>query len=78
MQRGKNIRRMKSDNRDGERIKRGVEISRKAFADSDSPPLNISDLTVEEAAKAVIRRVGLHETTQIYEDSRQGNRLSYR
>ena len=49
-----NIRRMNCDGRDIERIKRALEVSRKAYDEVSYPTLNISMLSVDEAAARII------------------------
>jgi len=55
-----NIRRMKCDGRDEERICRGVDISRKAFDGVDYPMLDITNLSVDEAVCEIIRLTGIY------------------
>lgn len=54
-----NIRRMQTDGRDEERIKRAVEVSRKAFNDVTYPQIDITNLTVDETADYILSIVKL-------------------
>lgn len=54
-----NIRRMKCDDRDEERICRGVEISRKAFDGIDYPRLDVTFFTAEKSAEIIIEKLNL-------------------
>ena len=54
-----NVRRMLIDRRDSERIQRTINESRKAFDDVDYPKIDLSDLSVSEAAKTILARAGL-------------------
>jgi len=51
---------MKCDGRDEERIRRGVDISRKAFDGVDYPRLDITNLSVDEAVCEIIRLTGIY------------------
>lgn len=54
-----NIRRMRKDNRSPERIRRAIETSRKSFDGVNYPKINITSMTVEETAKAILIQTGL-------------------
>lgn len=54
-----NIRRMKCDCRDEERIRRGMDISRKAFDDVNYPRLDITFLSAEKSAEIIIEKFNL-------------------
>jgi energy-coupling factor transporter ATP-binding protein EcfA2 len=56
-----NIRRMKIDGRDTDRIERALEISRNAYPDIEYPQIDITELSVDEATALVISRAGLSE-----------------
>lgn len=49
-----NIRRMQADGRDEDRIRRAVEISRKAFGDVIYPQIDVTNLTPDETADKII------------------------
>ena len=49
-----NIRRMKLDNRDEERIKRALKFSRPVYDELDLVKLDISELTPRQAALDII------------------------
>lgn len=55
-----NIRRMNCDGRDTERIQRAVEASREAYSDISYPTLDISMLSVDEAAARILEIAGLY------------------
>lgn len=55
-----NVRRMRADGRDPERIQRALEHSRPAYAGVDYPRIDITRLSAEEAAAAIL--VHLHRT----------------
>ncbi len=50
-----NIRRMQTDGRDPERIKRAIEQSRKAFEDVDYAQVDVTHLTVEQTSDAILK-----------------------
>lgn len=50
---------MKCDGRDDERIKRAVEVSRKAFGDVRYPQIDITNLSVDEAVSCIIKKANL-------------------
>jgi len=54
-----NLRRMDMDNRSTERKRRAIEESRKAFDDITYPKIDITDLSVSEAAENIIKKAGL-------------------
>jgi Cdc6-like AAA superfamily ATPase len=54
-----NINRMNVDNRSANRIQRALNESRKSFDDVTYPKLDITNLSVSEAAKTIITKTGL-------------------
>jgi Cdc6-like AAA superfamily ATPase len=54
-----NINRMNVDNRSADRIQRTLNESRKAFEDVTYPKLDITNLSVSEAAKTIITKARL-------------------
>jgi len=48
------VRRMTCDQRDPERIRRALEVSRQAFAGVDYPQIDITELSVEDAASRIL------------------------
>ena len=50
-----NVRRMRSDGRDEERILRAIAVSRNAFEGVDYPVLDVTEMSVEQTAAAVLR-----------------------
>lgn len=54
-----NINRMKADNRSDDRIQRTLYESRKAFDDVNYPKIDITNLSVLEAAKTIITKARL-------------------
>jgi len=50
-----NIRRMLQDGRDAARIRRGIEQSRKAFADVDYQTLDVTHLNVADTAEEILK-----------------------
>ena len=56
-----NIQRMKADGRDMDRIERAFEISQNAYQDVEYPQMDITGLSVDEAAALIIRQAGLLE-----------------
>ena len=54
-----NLNRMNIDNRNDERIQRALNESRKAFDDVNYPKIDITDLSVCEAAKIIITKARL-------------------
>lgn len=50
-----NVRRMQQDGRAPERIRRGIEQSRKAFENVDYETLDVTDLTVAETADKILK-----------------------
>ena len=49
-----NIRRMNCDNRDPERIRRALEVSRQAFSDVDYPQIDITRLSVQDSVTEIL------------------------
>lgn len=56
-----NINRMNVDNRNAARIERTLNESRKAYNDVNYPKLDITDLSVSEAARTIIAKANLVE-----------------
>lgn len=54
-----NIRRMKSDNRDVQRIQYALEASRKAFDNISYPKIDITRLSAGEAVDLIIEKAGV-------------------
>jgi hypothetical protein len=54
-----NIRRMKADRRDAAQIERALKISRDAFSDIAYPQIDITRLSVDEAAMLIMDQAGL-------------------
>ena len=54
-----NMRRMKADGRDPDRIEKALKISREAFPDAQYPQIDITELSAEEAAARIISLAGL-------------------
>ena len=50
-----NVRRMQKDERDPARIRRALEASRSAFADTDYPRIDVTCYTVDETAEALMK-----------------------
>lgn len=50
-----NLRRMRADGRDEERIARALTTSRAAYADVPYPRIDVTNLTVQESARRVLR-----------------------
>ena len=57
-----NMRRMKADGRDMNRMERALKISREAFPDAEYPQIDITGLSAEEAAALIIHRAGLFQS----------------
>jgi Cdc6-like AAA superfamily ATPase len=57
-----NVRRMRADGRDNDRILRSLEHSRPAYGDVGYPQLDITKLSVDEAVAAVLQYVELRHT----------------
>jgi len=58
-----NIKRMEADNRSPDRIRRAIEESRKAFNDIPYPRIDITNLSISEAAERIIQKAGLSNNT---------------
>lgn len=54
-----NLRRMKADGRDTDRMERALKTAREAFGDIEYPQMDISGLSADEAAAWIIDRAGL-------------------
>lgn len=54
-----NLRRMKADGRDADRIERALETSRKAHQNIEYLQIDITELSVDEATELIISRAGL-------------------
>lgn len=53
-----NIRRMKADNRNLQRIQYALEVSRKVFDHTGYPQIDVTKLSVEEAVNFIIKQAG--------------------
>ena len=62
-----NINRMKLDNRSANRIQRAVNESRKAFDHVNYPKLDITNMIVSEATKAIIIKMKLCKLGMVLE-----------
>jgi len=54
-----NVRRMESDGRDAERIRRAIETSRDAYVGVDYPRIDVTGLSADQAALAILAASGL-------------------
>ena len=54
-----NLRRMKADGRDVDRMERALKTAREAYGDIEYPQIDVTDLSAEEAAAWIIDRAGL-------------------
>ena len=57
-----NKRRMEADGRDIDRMERAFEVSRSAYLDIEYPKIDVTGLSVDEAASLIMRRAGLSES----------------
>lgn len=54
-----NVRRMRCDNRDTDRVKRALDVSRLAYEEIPYPQIDITNLSPEESADEVLYKAGL-------------------
>ena len=54
-----NLRRMKADGRDVDRMERALKTAREAYGDIEYPQIDVTDLSAEEAAMRIIDLAGL-------------------
>lgn len=54
-----NLRRMKADGRDVDRMERALKTAREAYWDIEYPQIDITDLSADEAATRIINHAGL-------------------
>ena len=54
-----NLRRMKADGRNADRMERALKTAREAYGDIEYPQIDVTDLSAEEAAARIIDRAGL-------------------
>ena len=59
-----NLRRLKAGGRNTDRIKRALEVSRKAYEEIEYPEVDITELSANAAAKRIIRQAGLLRLTE--------------
>lgn len=60
-----NIRRARADGRDEERIRRGISYSRIVYENTDYPRIDVTGLTAEETADAILKITGTGEEADI-------------